>query len=113
MRQVLVDAARHRNADKRGGGIVLAEFDEELGQPAPTPDSMLALDDALSELERLDPRSAAGVEARFFGGLSATETAALLGISEETVRDDWRGAKAWLGRRLRKGPATGRGKSAG
>lgn len=101
MRQVLVEAARRRNADKRGGGAALVAFDEALQQASQSPDEVVALDLALTDLERLDPRLAAGVEARFFGGLSASEIAELLNISEETVLADWRGAKAWLGYRLR------------
>lgn len=102
MRQVLVEAARHRNADKRGGGVALVEFDEALAPPSSSAADVVALDQALEELEQLDPRRAAGVEARFFGGFTAAEIAALLDISEETVLADWRGAKAWLGHRLRR-----------
>jgi RNA polymerase sigma factor (TIGR02999 family) len=100
MRQVLVEAARRRNADKRGGGAALVAFDEALMQASQSAEEFVALDLALADLERLNPRLAAGVEARFFGGLSASEIAELLDISEETVLADWRGAKAWLGYRL-------------
>ncbi len=100
MRQVLVEAARRRNADKRGGGAALVAFDEALMQASQSAEEFVALDLALADLERLDPRLAAGVEARFFGGLNASEIAELLDISEETVLADWRGAKAWLGYRL-------------
>jgi len=101
MRQVLVEAARHRDAGKRGGGVALVEFDEFLEPVLSSGKDVMALDHALWELERLDPRRAAGVEARFFGGCTAAEIASLLDISEETVLEDWRGAKAWLGHRLR------------
>jgi RNA polymerase sigma factor (TIGR02999 family) len=101
MRQVLVEAARRRNADKRGSGAIVLEFDEALQSPISSIAELVALDDALAELQQLDPRRAAGVEARFFGGFTASEIAAMLDISEETVLEDWRGAKAWLGYRLR------------
>lgn len=105
MRQVLVEAARHRNADKRGGGVSLAELDDALIQASSPAADVVALDQALEELEQLDPRRAAGVEARFFGGFTAAEIAVMLDISEETVLADWRGAKAWLGHRLRQSKA--------
>ena len=101
MRQVLVEAARRRNAGKRGSGAVLVQFDEVLEQPVASGGELVALDDALRELQELDPRRAAGVEARFFGGFTAGEIAGMLEISEETVLEDWRGAKAWLSYRLR------------
>ncbi len=103
MRQVLVEAARQRNADKRGAGVSLAALDEAFATTPASGQQVIALDEALRELEELDPRRAAGVEARFFGGFTATEIASLLGISEETVLEDWRGAKAWLRYRLRAG----------
>ena len=101
MRQVLVEAARRRNADKRGSGAILVQFDEALEQPVFSGGEVVALDEALRELQELDPRRAAGVEARFFGGFKAREIAGMLEISEETVLEDWRGAKAWLSYRLR------------
>ena len=101
MRQVLVEAARHRNADKRGGGAALAQFDESLAHGSSSSGEIMALDEALRELETLDPRRETGVEARFFGGCTAAEIATLLGVSEETVFADWRGSKAWLANRLR------------
>ena len=101
MRQVLVEAARQRNAGKRGGGVSVAALDEAFAPAPASGEQVIALDHALRELEELDPRRAAGVEARFFGGFTAAEIAALLNISEETVLEDWRGAKAWLGYRLR------------
>lgn len=102
MRQVLVEAARHRRADKRGGiDAVAVTLDEQLGVPALHDDEVLALDDALDRLARLDPRQALAVESRFFGGLDVAETAQLLEVSEATILRDWRAARAWLARELR------------
>ena len=100
MRQVLIEAARRRNADKRGGGLAVITFDESLDQPVSGADELLALNDALIELARLEPRQAMMVESRFFGGLDVAETAELLGVSEATVKADWRLARAWLQREL-------------
>lgn len=106
MRQLLISAARRRGAMKRqGDGALLVTFDEDL--PAATPegcgvDEILRLDAALDGLARLSPRQASIVESRFFGGLEVAETAQLLGVSEATVARDWRVAKAWLSRELRK-----------
>lgn len=103
MRQVLVDAARRRNADKRGAGSVPITFDEELQQAASGAEELLALDAALEELARMSPRQAAVVEARYFAGLEVRECAELLEVSEATVLRDWRVARAWLARALRAG----------
>jgi len=103
MRQVLIEAARRRRAEKRGGDAALVTFDESLQAAATTSDDLLALDEALKELARIEPRQATLVESRFFGGLDVAETAALLEISESTVLRDWRAAKAWLARELRGG----------
>lgn len=103
MRQVLVEAARRRRAEKRGGGdIAFVSFDEALAQPAAASTDLLALDAALEELAKLNPRQALMVESRFFGGLEVSETATLLGVSEATVLRDWRAARAWLSRELRR-----------
>jgi RNA polymerase sigma factor (TIGR02999 family) len=104
MRQVLVEAARRRNASKRGGdeGITVVVFDESQGQTASCGQDLLALDTALEELARIQPRQAMMVESRFFGGLDITETAALLDVSEATILRDWRAAKAWLAHELRR-----------
>jgi RNA polymerase sigma factor (TIGR02999 family) len=104
MRQVLVEAARRRNASKRGGDgeTIFVTFDEAVHQTAPSSDDLLALEDALEELERLEPRQALLVESRFFGGLDVAEAAVLLDVSEVTVHRDWRAAKAWLSHRLRR-----------
>jgi len=102
MRQVLIEAARRRRADKRGGGAGMVTLDDALAPAAPTTeDELLALDGALDDLARLNPRQATMVESRFFGGLDVAETAELLGVSEATVLRDWRAAKAWLARELR------------
>ena len=103
MRQVLIEAARRRRADKRGGGTVMVTFDESMGEAETTADDLLALDEALQDLARIQPRQATLVESRFFGGLDVAETAELLDISESTVLRDWRAARAWLAHELRGG----------
>src|SRR5260370_21813769 len=102
MRQVLVEAARRRNAHKRGGpdAIVVAIDDARDGIPWAGKD-LIALDRALDELARIEPRQALMVESRFFGGLDVGETAELLDVSEATILRDWRAAKAWLAHELR------------
>lgn len=101
MRQVLIEAARRRRSEKRGGGAVVVTFDDSLQEPASTADDLVALDDALNGLARLEPRQALLVESRFFGGMDVAETAQLLDISESTALRDWRAARAWLARELR------------
>lgn len=102
MRQVLVEAARRRYADKRGGrAIAFVTLDEEVAGAASTPNEILALDAALDELSRLQPRQAHMVECRFFGGMDIAETARLLEVSEATIQRDWRAVRAWLARTLR------------
>ena len=96
MRQVLVEAARRRQADKRGGDAVMVTFDEAAGAAEATAGDLIVLDAALDELAALSPRQAALVEHRFFGGRDVAETAAALGISEATALRDWRAARAWL-----------------
>jgi RNA polymerase sigma factor (TIGR02999 family) len=105
MRQLLVEAARRRNAHKRGGnpGSWMVVFDDSLDEAASCGDDVLALDTALNDLARMSPRQAMLVESRFFGGLDISETAALLDVSEATVLRDWRAAKAWLARELVRG----------
>jgi RNA polymerase sigma factor (TIGR02999 family) len=104
MRQVLVEAARRRHASKRGGGegVKVVVFDDSHEQTASCGQDLLALDTALEELARIQPRQAMMVESRFFGGLDVTETAALLEVSEATILRDWRAAKAWLAHELRR-----------
>jgi RNA polymerase sigma factor (TIGR02999 family) len=102
MRRILVDTARQRGAAKRGGGAALLSL--ELDQfPAPESErsgELIALDDALAGLARFDPRRANIVELRIFGGLTVEETAEALDLSPESVKRDWRLAKAWLLREL-------------
>ncbi len=101
MRQVLIEAARRRHADKRGPDAVFVTFDDSVERVAgSTGDDLLALDRALTDLARLHPRQAALVESRYFGGLDVAELATLLGVSEATVLRDWRAARAWLASEL-------------
>jgi RNA polymerase sigma factor (TIGR02999 family) len=100
MRRILVDSARARGTDKRGGGAIRVSVDEA-AVLSPEPDaSMVALDDALEALARIAPRQAKVVELRYFGGLSVEQTVEVMGISERTVMRDWEFAKAWLSREL-------------
>lgn len=100
MREVLIEAARRRNAGKRGGGAQLVTFDDSLHENPSDTDELLALDEALEELARISPRQGLIVECRFFGGLEVSETAELLSVSEATVLRDWRAARAWLAHAL-------------
>jgi RNA polymerase sigma factor (TIGR02999 family) len=99
MRQVLVEAARRRNAAKRGNGYMVT-FDAARDIVA-CEDDLLGLDTALEELARIQPRQAMMVESRFFGGFETPEIAELLEVSEATILRDWRAAKAWLAHTLR------------
>ena len=100
MRRVLVDLARSRDTDKRGGGVARVTFDEvAIGGVAPDAD-VIRLDDALKALAALDDRKSRVVELRFFGGLTADETAVALQVSSKTVLRDWEFARAWLQREL-------------
>ncbi len=101
MRQLLVEAARRRNAGKRGGPELTVILDESWHSRPSRGKDLLALDSALDDLARMNPRQAVMVESRFFAGLDISETAALLNISEATVLRDWRAAKAWLANELR------------
>lgn len=103
MRQVLVDHARRRRAEKRGGRAVLVTFDDDLDGADTSADELLALQEALEELERAAPRQAAVIEMRFFGGFEVLEVARHLGVSETTVMRDWRSARAWLNHRIAPG----------
>lgn len=102
MRQVLVDAARRRSALKRGGDAMMVTLDHSTDASLERSEDLLALDEALDVLARLEPRQALMVECRFFGGFELSETAELLGVSESTIQRDWRAARAWLGRELRR-----------
>lgn len=100
MRRILVDVARARRYDKRGGGVEHVALDEQVPAVEPGRD-LLALDDALSALATIDERKSHVVELRFFGGLSHDETAEILGVSAKTVMREWQVAKMWLLRELR------------
>jgi len=100
MRRVLVDLARARRAEKRGGGAVRVSLDEEMLADSRQDADVVRLDEALDALARLDPRKGRVIELRFFGGLSAEETAAILEVSIKTVIRDWTFAKAWLQREM-------------
>ncbi|HEY0929994.1 MAG TPA: ECF-type sigma factor [Gemmatimonas sp.] len=100
MRQVLVEAARRRQATKRGGRDAVHITLDQQAAPADASDNVIALHDALDRLALLAPRQAQLVESRYFGGLEVREAAELLGISESTALRDWRLARAWLAREL-------------
>lgn len=100
MRQVLVDHARKLKAAKRGGGQKAVTLDDTLDIGPRSTLDLMALDEALEHLAALDNRQSRIVELRFFGGLTASETACTLGISLSTVENDWRMARAWLHREL-------------
>jgi RNA polymerase sigma factor (TIGR02999 family) len=102
MRRILVDFARSREYQKRGGGAKQVSFTEALEVADGEPADVVALDEALDALARVDERKSRVVELRFFGGLSVDETADVLNVSRETVRRDWKFAKMWLLRYLRK-----------
>jgi RNA polymerase sigma factor (TIGR02999 family) len=108
MRHILVDSARRRCAARRGGGDQRHTADKLNLDSIPAPNSdcsveFVALDDALNDLTRIDGRKAKVIELRFFGGLSVEETAEVLEISPQSVMRDWKLARAWLMRELRKG----------
>ena len=103
IRQVLVDAARARHADKRGGGVAhvtLGALEAEAHDARGNGVDFLALDDALTQLAALDPMQARIVELRYFAGLSIEETAEALGVSPATVKREWTVARGWLKRAL-------------
>lgn len=102
MRHVLVDHARRRLAEKRGGGAMKVTLPGEIASPAP-PEEILALDEALDRLGDLSPRLKQVVEYRFFAGLEETEIAELLGVTTRTVQRDWARARAWLHQELARG----------
>jgi RNA polymerase sigma factor (TIGR02999 family) len=96
MRRILLDRARKRVASKHGGGLTRVNLDEIPDVSSRRIREMIALDDALKDLEAMDPRKSRVVELRFFGGLSVEETATVLRVSPETVMRDWKLARAWL-----------------
>jgi RNA polymerase sigma factor (TIGR02999 family) len=101
MRRVLVDHARSKRSDKRGGGAATITFDDAFVVTEEPGHDLVALDDALQTLATVDERKSRMIELRFFGGLSVEETASVLRVSPDTVKRDWRFAKAWLMRELR------------
>jgi RNA polymerase sigma factor (TIGR02999 family) len=96
MRQILVDHARTRNAGKRGGGAANVPFDEVTGMASKRPSAMIAIDDALAELARKDPLKAQLIEMRFFGGMTAEDSAEVLKMTTVEVRRHLRVGQAWL-----------------
>jgi RNA polymerase sigma-70 factor (ECF subfamily) len=100
MRHILVDYARSRHAEKRGGGREKVSLADDLAGSVNQSAQVIALDDALNELARVDQRKSRVVELKYFGGLTNEETAEALEISVETVKRDWRFARNWLLREL-------------
>jgi RNA polymerase sigma-70 factor, ECF subfamily len=104
MRRILIEWARARQMQKRGGGAARLSLDDECLVTEPPSCDVLALNEALERLARLDPRRARIVELRFFGGLTIDETAATMQLSADTVVRDWQLAKAWLAREMTRLP---------
>jgi RNA polymerase sigma factor (TIGR02999 family) len=96
MRRILIDYARQHNAEKRGNEFQIIALDENIDKAAEQSLELIALDDALNELAKMDPEKAKIVELRYFGGLTTEETAEVLGVSPITVKRHWRMTKAWL-----------------
>jgi RNA polymerase sigma factor (TIGR02999 family) len=96
MRRILVDYARQHNAEKRGGEFHLLTLNEEIDKAVEQSTELIALDDALHELAKMDPAKAKLVELRYFGGLTFEEASEALGVSVITVKRHWRMTKAWL-----------------
>ncbi|WP_022836454.1 sigma-70 family RNA polymerase sigma factor [Salisaeta longa] len=104
MRNILIDYARKRKAQKRGGDAAHLQLEDAVVAADESADVFLALDKALSQLATVDERLARVVEYRFFGGMQEKEIAELLDLSPRTIRRDWRKAKAWLSRALKESP---------
>jgi len=104
MRRLLIDRARARRAERRGGGAEIVEWDDDLVASDAQADALADLDEALTRLEAIDPRQGQIVEQRYFGGLSLEETAEVMSVSLATVKRELRFAHAWLAAAL--GPAT-------
>jgi RNA polymerase sigma factor (TIGR02999 family) len=100
MRRVLIDYARGKKRDKRGGNVVQVQLSEALDAMVPDPDDLLLLEQALADLEALNARQCRVVECRCFAGMSVEETAAALDTSPATVKRDWALGRAWLNREL-------------
>jgi RNA polymerase sigma factor (TIGR02999 family) len=105
MRQILIDHARGRSAAKRGSGTPKFSLDEVMDAPLQAPPALIAVDDAMQALEQVDLRKAKLIELRFFGGLTAADSAEVLGLPVEKVRAELRLAQAWLQRELDRRPA--------
>ena len=105
MRRILVDYAREHEAAKRPGAGVRVMLDDRIGAAEPRACEFIAVDQALVELTRIDPRQGQIVELRYFGGLSEQEVGDVLSISRATVTREWQTARAWLYRRMTTGPA--------
>jgi RNA polymerase sigma factor (TIGR02999 family) len=103
MRRILLNYARDQNRQKRGGRAIHVSLSEAMIMPAEKDRELIALNDALTRLEELDPRKSRVVELRYFGGLSVEEAAEVLKIAPITVMRDWQFAKAWLARELQNG----------
>jgi len=102
MRRILIDAARARGYEKRGGGAPVVSLDDDVVVTTEPGEDLVALDDALTALANVDARKSQVVEMRFFGGLTLDETAEALHVSRDTVKRDWTMAKLWLLRELRR-----------
>ena len=113
MRQILIDHARARHAQKRGGGAQRVTLAPELAVSDEDTVDVLALEEALEELRALDERQARVVELRFYAGLGVKEVAELIGVSDRTIKTDWQVARAWLRRRLSAGGGEGRDEDGG
>lgn len=105
IRHILIDHARARQAEKRGSGGLKLSLDEAIATPGEKDMDLVALDDALKDLAKIDPEQSRIVELRFFAGLSIEETAEVVGVSPATVKREWTTAKAWLAREISRGEA--------
>lgn len=100
IRQVLVDHARRKSRQKRGGGATVLSLDDRSAPDAQNSIDLVALDEALKELAAFGPRQARVVELRFFGGMTMSEIAEVIGVSKRTIENDWAAARAWLRQRI-------------
>jgi RNA polymerase sigma-70 factor (ECF subfamily) len=105
MRRILVDHARSKKRQKRGGGMHRIPLDDDMRVTNRSDEDVLAIEAALNKLAELDPRQVQIVELRFFGGLTVDEVAEVLGVSKRTVESDWTMVRAWLRRELTEEPA--------
>jgi RNA polymerase sigma factor (TIGR02999 family) len=105
MRRILIENARRRNAEKRGGGMERVELREDEHAAVAQPESLIELDAALSRLAQVDPELVRVVELRYFTGFTVEQTALALGLSERTIKRHWAYARAWLARELSDDPS--------